>query len=360
MGDSLFTTGFWSRFTFARHLSPAAVRDPETFRQDLLRTLARMTAPRVILPMEDATLRVISQHRESLARQAHFLIPPSEALEIAFDKGRTLSHAKTLGITVPATGEPDCPTSFAGMTMTRLSGEFVVKPRSVSGSRGLRYGESLSRDQWIEVWEREHGLLVQERIPAIGAGYGVSVLMDSDSRCLASFVHQRLQQYPIAGGPSTDRVSIVEAFLEEQSIKLLKSLHWKGVAMVEWKHDPRTGEFKLMEINPRFWGSLELAVRAGVDFPKLYVDACMGKAISPRPARAGTRVRWMIPGEILRYISTPRSQREGLHQFLKGALSLSEEWDPQDWKGFMATWICTLLLAFSPRYWSYLRKRRGV
>jgi len=75
--------------------------------------------------------------------------------------------------------------------------------------------------------------------------------------------------------------------------KLLTSLNWHGVAMVEFKRDNRDGSLRLMEINARFWGSLQLAIDAGVDFPRLLVEIAQGR----HPAlaghyRIGVRSRW--------------------------------------------------------------------
>ena len=70
-------------------------------------------------------------------------------------------------------------------------------------------------------------------------------------------------------------------------------MRWQGVAMVEFKRDAKTGTPYLMEINGRFWGSLQLAVDAGVDFPALVVAAALGH--QPLPVlqyRIGVRSRW--------------------------------------------------------------------
>ena len=76
--------------------------------------------------------------------------------------------------------------------------------------------------------------------------------------------------------------------------RLLRSLGWQGVAMVEFKRDSRDGSLRLMEINGRFWGSLQLAIDAGVDFPAILVDLVGGKRPPQRPAyRTGVRTRWL-------------------------------------------------------------------
>ena len=66
--------------------------------------------------------------------------------------------------------------------------------------------------------------------------------------------------------------------LVERSRRLLEHFGWQGVAMVEYKVDERTGTPMLMEINGRFWGSLQLAVDAGVDFPRLLIECAEGTA----------------------------------------------------------------------------------
>jgi predicted ATP-grasp superfamily ATP-dependent carboligase len=74
---------------------------------------------------------------------------------------------------------------------------------------------------------------------------------------------------------------------------LLERFGWEGVAMVEFKVDRASGVPYLMEINPRFWGSLQLAVDAGVDFPRLLVEAALGMdPTGPDRYRTGVRSRW--------------------------------------------------------------------
>src|SRR5205085_6819270 len=87
---------------------------------------------------------------------------------------------------------------------------------------------------------------------------------------VADFAHRRLREKPPAGGASVLSESApVDPCLREQVVRLLGSIGWHGVAMVEYKHDLRSGATVLMEVNGRFWGSLQLAVDAGVDFPFL-------------------------------------------------------------------------------------------
>ena len=91
---------------------------------------------------------------------------------------------------------------------------------------------------------------------------------------------------------------------------LLEKIGWFGVAMVEFKVDPRDGLAKLMEINPRFWGSLALAIQAGVNFPLLLHKMAMGVHFDPvETYRPGVVCRWLLPGDLLHFISNPHRSR---------------------------------------------------
>ena len=76
---------------------------------------------------------------------------------------------------------------------------------------------------------------------------------------------------------------------------MLGPIGWHGVAMMEYKQDRRSGELVLMEVNGRFWGSLELAVDAGVDFPFLAFQLARGiRPVAPPEYQPGVRNRWIL------------------------------------------------------------------
>jgi predicted ATP-grasp superfamily ATP-dependent carboligase len=132
---------------------------------------------------------------------------------------------------------------------------------------------------------------MQERI--VGPGVGVFVLM-WDGQPVATFMHRRIREKPPSGGVSVYAESIApDPALVDRAVRLLRSFDWRGVAMVELKVDARTGTPYLMEINGRFWGSLQLAIDAGVDFPALLVDRALGgNTRGPDTWQIGVRGRW--------------------------------------------------------------------
>ena len=150
---------------------------------------------------------------------------------------------------------------------------------------------------------------MQEYIPNGGA-YGVAALFNLNSEPRAAFVYKRLREYPVSGGPSTLRESVKNDEIRDIAISLLKSLNWVGVAMVEFRIDARDGKAKLMEVNPRFWGSLQLAILSGMDFPYLLYKMAVDGDVEPVwDYETGIRCRWLIPGDILHFMSNPNRMR---------------------------------------------------
>lgn len=363
VGDSIFTTAFWSAFTSKRLICPDVVANPKKFSDVVFSFLKEFDQNNlcILFPMEEATLEWVSSNREKLSKHAAFLIPSQISLDTALSKSKTVKAAEKLAINAPKTYEFSNVHEFV-RSIDELGSkggvdEYVVKPERGSGSQGLIYCDTAVSVDWSKHWAKFGNLLIQERIDMSGVGVGVSLLFDATGDCVASFVHKRLQQYPNTGGPSTSRISIYDENLIAKSIQLMKSLNWQGVAMVEWKYDPETSVYMLMEINPRFWGSLELAVRSGVDFPRLYALAAKREQFDHVHAyEKGVICRWLFPGEILRYLSQKGSKREGFLSFFSGLPRTCEEWNKHDLRGFISSFICPFVSIFRPKYWRFLNR----
>ena len=167
------------------------------------------------------------------------------------------------------------------------------------------------REDLIPFYQKVHGRypfpLIQEWVPDGGGTFGFSALFDEASNVKAAFVHKKLRMYPVQGGPSTLREGVEHPQVMELGLSLLKSLNWTGVGMVEFKVDPRDGIPKLMEVNPRFWGSLELAIVSGVDFPYLILKMARGENFEPiLHYPVGRRCRWLLFGDILHFLTNPQ------------------------------------------------------
>jgi predicted ATP-grasp superfamily ATP-dependent carboligase len=226
----------------------------------------------------------------------------------ARDKAQTMKLALELNIPHPKTYYISKIEELVELT-GRIEYPVVVKPRLSCGSWGVTCVEKREElhNKYLTVHNKYPYPIIQEFIPRGGDAYGVSLLFNRDSQVRAIFAHRRLREFPVSGGPSTLRESVHRPDLVEVACKLLKALDWYGLAMVEFKEDPRDGQCKVLEINPRFWGSLALAVVAGVDFPYLLYKMTMEgdvEAVTEYPQ--GVRCRWLLPGDILHFLKNPK------------------------------------------------------
>lgn len=251
----------------------------------------------VLLPVTDASVDAILERRTLVPRGTVLPFASLDAYRAASDKVHVQRLASELGIGVPGSVVVDDPRSAAPDDPRLYPG--VVKPhRSVVG-KGVRFKTrvELVRDRaQCEAALRRlppeaFPVLVQPRLRGAGEGYFIARW---EGRTVARFAHRRLREKPPSGGVSVFRESIAaDAVVLEACERLLDRLGWQGVAMIEGKRDLDRDGWSVMEINGRFWGSLQLAIDAGVDFPRLLVEAAEdGRFAEPPSWRVGTRTRW--------------------------------------------------------------------
>jgi biotin carboxylase len=207
-------------------------------------------------------------------------------------------------VPVPSTLFPDGPDDEELRRAGRSLGyPLVIKPRHSSGSRGIRVVRSEAEllRSYPETHSSYPNPILQQYIEP-GPRYDVCLLMDGQGDVKAEFAQKELRHFPLDRGPSTLQESVLAPRLVEQAKALLRSLPWHGVAELEFMVDPRDGVPKLMEINPRFWNSVQLAVFAGVDFPWLLYRMAMGEELAPvREYEVGVRCKWLLPGDLLHF-----------------------------------------------------------
>jgi len=244
----------------------------------------------VILPIGYESNVVVSKHRDEFEPIVKSAVAPWNKMSIAADKAKTLEFATHLGIGIPA-------------QYRRVDDvdRFPAVVKGTLGSGDLRYVHSKAE---LERAARSD-TVIQEYIP--GTGYGYFALLNNGS-VRAEFMHRRIREYPSTGGASTAAESVRDEHLRELGETLLTNLQWHGVAMVEFKKDARDGEFKLMEINPKFWGSLDLSIFSGIEFPYLTAKMAMDGDVAPVTSyRSGARFHWPLPYEVLNVLSSRSS-----------------------------------------------------
>lgn len=307
-GDSRrLSIGFFSKYCSRSFVYPSPIAQPDAFIDWLLCRLQRDRCD-VLFPIDERTMGPVTAHRHELAKYCAVPIVDHVTYLQARDKASTLRVALANGIHCPQTYYLDDPAEAEVLAKT-LDFPVVIKARRSQGSRGIVYVRS--RADFVTAYLRAHAWqplpLVQDFIPPGGDTFGVEALFGHNAQPLAAFVHRRLREYPISGGPSTLREGVMAPELMETGLRLLAAMHWFGVAMVEFKVDPRDNQPKLMEVNPKFWGSVQLAIVSGVDFPYLLYRLAVGEEVTPIfEYRAGVRCRWLLPGDLLHFLSNPK------------------------------------------------------
>lgn len=268
----------------------------------------------VLLPVTDASIMALLDSPDPFPTVIP--LPPAQSYARVSNKKEILALANNLGIGTPrqwivADREDGVPTGVPPHLFP-----VVVKPsRSVVDTDGVRSKTRVSyAADRVELQETLSSLpdgafpiLLQERIR--GPGIGVFLLF-WDGEVKAHFGHRRLREKPPSGGVSVLRESVlVPDNLLRDSSELLKAVGWRGVAMVEYKVDETSSRPVLMEINGRFWGSLQLAIDSGVDFPTLLVHCALGKDIPRLDAyRQGVKTRWIL-GDLDHLIAVFRQRK---------------------------------------------------
>ncbi|HYA93744.1 MAG TPA: ATP-grasp domain-containing protein [Thermodesulfobacteriota bacterium] len=310
VGERTFlNTSFFSKYCTRRLIYPSPQRSPDQFVAFILEEIKKKQYG-CVFPMEEETLLLLAKYHSEISKYAYLLVPDLKKIEFVRDKGNLMRFAEAHGIPTPKTSYVLPPPSpFPSIPIPA-----VIKPRISSGSFGIAYVKKSEEinSSYQNVHERYPFPLIQEWIPDGGGTFGLSALFDEASNVKAAFVHKKLRMYPVQGGPSTLAEGVEHPQIMALGLSLLKSLNWVGVGMVEFKVDPRDGIPKLMEVNPRFWGSLQLAIVSGVDFPFLILKMARKEYFEPVLHYAvGKRFRWLLLGDILHFLNHP--QRFDLH-----------------------------------------------
>lgn len=284
----------------------------------------------IVLPTRDATTQLIATYQDQINEYANTYVADGEVLDVFMDKGETIKLADELGIPTPPTFFPE------EMALEELSRQVsypaLIRPRRSAGSRGITRVDSKQ-----EITTAFHDVAAEYGTPMVQqyvekTGYTTAcLLLDGDQREVASFSYERIKEYPLSGGPTVVGRSTHDTEAIDYARRLLSAGEWKGVAEVEFIRD-RAGVPRLLEVNPRFWTPVQLAITAGVDFPKLVTMMATGDEVDrPNVYEKGLTYRWILPNEILHTVKSG-NLLEGVGQMLRsptentcyGVLSLED------------------------------------
>ena len=274
-----------------------------------LRGWARDRGVTIVLPLTERACLLCNAQRDAWEALGVVVgCGPDDMLLRAFDKAETLRYAAGCGVSTPPTRVP---TSLAECRAAAEAVGYpcVVKPRFSNAHDGFVFQTGGDAHYVRDPAQLEAAIeasrqgprwpLIQGFVP--GQGKGVFALCDH-GQPVAWFAHERLRDVqPSGSGSSLRRAIALDPRLRAPAERMLCEMQWHGPAMVEFRDDG-THSPSLMEVNGRFWGSLELAVLAGVDFPRLWVALLRGHKMTPATAAIeGVTLRW-VWGDVKRFL----------------------------------------------------------
>jgi D-aspartate ligase len=276
----------------------------------------------VLFPTRDETVAAFSRHRARLAEFFRVTTPPWDTVRWAWDKNNTWKIAEELGIPSPRTwnvkSAEELPPLYPRLPL-------AVKPAVkehffyATGAKAWRADTPQQLQELFQRATREiktDDIMLQEIIPGDGQQQLSYCAFFKNGRAHSTLLARRMRQHPREFGRAATYVETVDLpEIEELAERLLRAINFYGIVEVEFKQDPRDGQYKLLDINARAWGFHGLGRAAGVDFPYLLFADQFGEQLESSRAKAG--LGWM------RLVTdVPVATSDMLH----GHLKLSSYW----------------------------------
>ena len=261
---------------FSKYVSEREALDDNSFCEQIER-LCRGDRP-VLLPGNRRSLMHIIRNQDRLRAFCDFLVPDEKSLAMADDKETMYQIAKRIGVPVPQT------TSLAEHNSVESMADCIRYPCIIKYRNGEklglkpaeRYTVVHKRDAFVEAYTKMHAVDASPIASDYISGHdlGVAIVMSKNHEPLSYICYESLREYPIQGGPSCFLKTIYSEKLLDYSIRLLKEIHFSGIAMLDFKGTQDEPYF--LEINPRLWGSAAITHVSGCDFFEAYARGAAG------------------------------------------------------------------------------------
>lgn len=304
---------------------PSLETHPDRWLRNIEQVLSR---DEILIPVSINAVKLVAENHARLA--ASFTVPAIsvEQISIATNKMKSIRFMQNIGVPTPQTFIPKSKPEVENI-IAKLGFPLVTKlPEERNIAPVHRYGIAKNEDQFWNLYQKLSVLqstpLLQEYIQ--GVGVGISMLCDQ-GRILALFSHKRLREEMVDGGPSTYCKPANLKVLEQYAVAFADASKWNGIAMLEFKYNPADNTFCFMEINPRFWGSMELAIKCGVDFPFLYFQWITGDIDTNVVVRKSKDIKLKYIGRDIRAFKASLASLDRISRFKMLIFYLAEYFD---------------------------------
>lgn len=280
-----------------------------TFNESLLTIINKYETDKLIyFPVSDqCNLLLYHFVNKYPSKKILYLLPEIEAYSLCINKDNFEKFCHTNNFLTPRKYEYE---EVRADNFTNYP--LIVKPTIGTGSKGIFFIESKEDLEKLEkINLRNH--LIQERIQSIEV-LGAFFLFHK-GELVAYYGHRRLRTSPATGGVTVCSITDYNEDLKEIGTKLLKKLDFNGIAMIEFLYDEKDKSYKIIELNPRAWGSYLLGEFIGADFTEKYIKILKGEDVSQNNIKIGDfYIKWLIPYEIINLLKRRVSFSEFFRQ----------------------------------------------
>ena len=297
--------------SYSKYANQEIIINKNFDKEELVQITLEYKIELIILVGTNSFMKIVPWKNYLKENGINIITVDEEKQNIAFSKKDTYSLASKINIPIAKTFYPQTFNEL-NILKTQITFPCVIKGLYEVGGNIVDYAYTeneliLKYNNLCNKYniEEKDGLpMLQEYITGSGCAF---FAVYNNGKCGLTFQHKRIREYPISGGFSVCAKSYKNNKVEEYGKKLLDKLNWHGVAMVEFKLNDK-GIPILMEINPKFWGSTDLALEAGVNFPKALIDIHLNQEIKySNNYKIPFKYHWPFQGDILHGIENPKA-----------------------------------------------------
>ena len=307
------SSGYATKYLHHKYKSPNVHTEAEVFRVYFYEHL-KVHRYDLIIPMGDESAYFLSREKETVEQlyKMRCAVETYSTFELANDKQKLMEVCEKYGIVHPYTRAlPEVSASFDNAqdiihlefrenlkSVAKYVGfPAMIKPNLSAGAKGITKVENMREleEQYPPIAKAFGACTLQQYVEQPDYYYNVMLFRKRGGKIAASTVIKIMRYFPLKGGTSCYSETVEHPFLLEQCERCLDKLNWHGFADFDVLKDKRTGELKIIEINPRVPSSLQASFAAGVNFAKIFVDEYLGagaEVFDMKKYKTGQQVRW--------------------------------------------------------------------
>lgn len=257
----------------------------------------------VIIPLSDSKAQFISKFKTSLQEISSIFIPDYPIFQMGYDKNKLMAVCQKNNIPHPRTIDLEL-TDYLEIDSSIFPA--IIKPNYTTGGRGMKLVNSkYELELYYSSIKKIYGSChLQEFIQPGGRQFKVQLFVNAESDLIYSSVIYKQRYYPIEGGSSSCNITIDCPKLVEICHNVLRTINWVGFADFDLIEDPKDGFSKIMEINPRIPACIKSALKSGINYAELIVDASLGHDLKDYSYTPGKSLRH-IGFEFLWFLNSP-------------------------------------------------------